>query len=276
MRSPPAMTRGGGGEGLRQHYLQNMHDRQLQVRQKYYSLNCPDAHCNDLNAKGSGVCMMSTAWKEEQHPSFIIFISSFLHTNSYRLNFLQIAPDFIFNNGGTSVAFLFITNWDCHDAPSVFSRVVTLKRQFRHLYVVVSAPTKEQNDSFNDSYFKHAMELGNPTFVPVCDPEMGFEKIVKIAHARGVCKQQDVISMMKLERMQSIEQMDCFLRVITTIPGIDNHDANALAGAVGSIEAISRASKEFILESTDLSVDKAERIFRFFRDPGYYLCPKIN
>jgi len=29
------------------------------------------------------------------------------------------------------------------------------------------------------------MELGCPTFVPVCDPEMGFEKIVRIAHARG-------------------------------------------------------------------------------------------
>lgn len=69
------------------------------------------------------------------------------------------------------------------------------------------------------------MELGSPIFVPVCDPEMGFEKIVKIAHACGgifffnsclskhsinfsehtdnymltVCKRQDVISMMKLE-----------------------------------------------------------------------------
>ena len=29
------------------------------------------------------------------------------------------------------------------------------------------------------------MELGCPTFVPVCDPEMGFEEIVRIAHARG-------------------------------------------------------------------------------------------
>ena len=29
------------------------------------------------------------------------------------------------------------------------------------------------------------MELGRPTFVPVHDPKMGLEKIVKIAHARG-------------------------------------------------------------------------------------------
>lgn len=29
------------------------------------------------------------------------------------------------------------------------------------------------------------MELGKPTFVPVQDLEMGFEKSVKIAHSRG-------------------------------------------------------------------------------------------
>ena len=49
-----------------------------------------------------------------------------------------------------------------------------------------------------------------------------------------------------------------------------------LAQAIGSIEAIAKASKEFILENTDLSTEKAERILRFFRDPQYYLSPKIN
>lgn len=29
------------------------------------------------------------------------------------------------------------------------------------------------------------MELGRPTCIPVKDIEMGFEKIVKVAHARG-------------------------------------------------------------------------------------------
>jgi hypothetical protein len=32
---------------------------------------------------------------------------------------------------------------------------------------------------------RYDMELGCPTFVPVNDPEMGFEKILKIADARG-------------------------------------------------------------------------------------------
>lgn len=46
--------------------------------------------------------------------------------------------------------------------------------------------------------------------------------------------------------------------------------------AIGSIEAIAKASKEQILENTDLSADKAEVVSRFFRDPKFYLSPKIN
>nr|CAB3464299.1 unnamed protein product [Digitaria exilis] len=49
-----------------------------------------------------------------------------------------------------------------------------------------------------------------------------------------------------------------------------------LAQAIGSIEAIAKASKEFILGNTDLSTEKAERMVRLFRDPQYYLSPKIN
>ncbi|MQM16251.1 hypothetical protein Taro_049205 [Colocasia esculenta] len=225
---------------------------------------------------GNGVCMMNIAWRDEQHPSFISFISSFLKANSYRLSFLPIAPDFIFNNGGVSVAFVFVTNWDPGNVSAVFSRIGKLKKQFGHFYVVVSVPTREQNDSFNRSYFNYIVELGCPTFVPVRDPEMGFEKIVKIAHTHGVCKQEDVINRLKIERERQVQAMDMFLRVVTSIPGIDNHDANALIQTVGSIQAISKASNTFILENTDLSADKADRIVRFFRDPQYYLSPKLN
>uniref|UniRef100_A0A0E0A3H2 Phospholipase/carboxylesterase/thioesterase domain-containing protein n=1 Tax=Oryza glumipatula TaxID=40148 RepID=A0A0E0A3H2_9ORYZ len=179
-------------------------------------------------APGRGVCAMSTSWRDKQQPSLINFIAAFLAANSYRLNFL----------------------------------VNMLKRQLKHLYVVVAVPTKEQNESFNRSYHKYGMKLGFPTFVPVTDPEMGFEKIVKIAHALGVCKQQDIISRLKNEREQAVQCTDSFLRVLTSIPGIDNHDANALAQAIGSIEAIAKASKKFILENTDLSTDKAETIVR--------------
>lgn len=66
------------------------------------------------------------------------------------------------------------------------------------------------------------MEIGKPPFVAVQDIEMGFEKIVKIAHSRGgsnhfkfwlntflnhlqqlyqitACKQQDIISKLRTE-----------------------------------------------------------------------------
>ncbi|KAM7266579.1 hypothetical protein ACFE04_004476 [Oxalis oulophora] len=143
-----------------------------------------------------------------------------------------------------------------------YASVRKLKGQFAHFYVVVTLPNKELNDSFVRSYFKYSMELGKPTFVPVQDLEMGFEKLVKIAHSRGACKQQDVISKLKVERKRAVENIDIFLKVMTSIPGIDKHDALSLSQTIGSIEAIAKATKKQIMESTDLSADKAETITR--------------
>ncbi|XWS21967.1 hypothetical protein CRYUN_Cryun30bG0103300 [Craigia yunnanensis] len=151
------------------------------------------------NSVSGGVCMMNNSWRDQQHPSFINFISSFLTANSFRLNFVPISPDFIFNCGGLSVAFIFVTQWEYHNVETIFSRAKKLKGQFAHLYVVVNLPTSEQNDSFLRSYFMYEMQLGRPTFVPVQDIEMGFEKIVKIAHSCGVCKQQEAKSKLKAE-----------------------------------------------------------------------------
>ncbi|KMZ58779.1 DNA ligase-like protein [Zostera marina] len=233
---------------------------------------------NNISSDGcNGVCMINITWRDEQkHSSLIRFISSFLDANSYRLKFLSIAPDFIFNNGGISVAFNFVTSWDPAKIPQFFSRVDKIKRQFKNFYVVVCLPAREQNDSFNRNFFKYGLGIGNPSIVPVLDPEMGFEKIVKIALARGVIKTEDIAFKMKVEREREMQSIDAFIRVITSIPGIDAHDANALIQSVGSIEAIAKASENFILQNTDLSKDKAEHIFRFFRDPEYYLRPKIN
>ncbi|CAI0556381.1 unnamed protein product [Linum tenue] len=236
--------------------------------------------------------MMSSKWRDEQTPSYIDFVSSFLNANSFRLNFVPIAPDFIFNCGGLSLAFIFVTNWDCSNTELVFNRVQNLKTRFANLYVVVCLPTKEKNDSFVRSYFKCGMQIGRPPFVPVQDLEMGFEKMVKIAHSRGACKQQDVTSTMKAEvcvlislfiypvacekRLGSVQMLENYVKVITSIPGIDSHDANMLNQGIGSIEAVAKATKENILEKTDLSPDKAETITRFFRDPKFYLSPKLT
>lgn len=112
---------------------------------------------------GGGVCMMSNTWRDEQHPSFINFISTFLTANAFRLNFVPIAPvissiafishsqvekkkkkktrlvhhfsltfnsvmvpfvlqDFIFNCGGSSVAFIFVTSLDPTCISQIFGR----------------------------------------------------------------------------------------------------------------------------------------------------------
>ncbi|CAH2038054.1 unnamed protein product [Thlaspi arvense] len=224
----------------------------------------------------AGVCIMSNAWKHEQDPSLISFISAFLSSNSFRLNFVSISPDLIFNCGGVSVAFVFVTKWDCCNVSSIFSRVKRLKGQFARLYVVATLSTKDQSDSFVRSYFQFEMEFGKPAFVPVTDAEMGFEKIVKIAHSRGVCKQQKVASKLKAERKRTVQDTNMFIRAVTSIPNINKHDANTLYQAIGSIDAIAKTSKEDILANTDLSSDKAEMLTRFFQDPEFYLSPKFN
>ncbi|XP_058727553.1 protein PARTING DANCERS-like [Vicia villosa] len=229
-----------------------------------------------FSSGGNGVCLMRSSWKEDQHLSFIDFISTFLSANSFRLNFVPIAPDFIFNCGGLSVAFIFVTNWDCNNVAPIFNRVQQLKAQFSRFYVVITLPGKEEIDSFIDSYFKFGMVIGKPTFIPVKDLEMGFEKMVKIAHSSGVYKQEGIEEKFKAERKKLVQGMNFYLKVVTSIPGIDDHDANALSQAIGSVQAIAKASKEQILENTDLSTDKAEMVSRFLRDPKFYLSPKIN
>lgn len=51
----------------------------------------------------------------------------------------------------------------------VICRAEKLKRQFKHLYVVVSVPTKEQNDSFNQSYFRWVQKLMIVEFCSLLD-----------------------------------------------------------------------------------------------------------
>ncbi|KAF3663244.1 putative LOB domain-containing protein 24-like [Capsicum annuum] len=155
-------------------------------------------------------------------------------------------------------------------------RFQKLKEQFANFYVVITLPTREQNDALIYSYIKYGMQPGRPTFVPVRDLEMGFEKIMKIAHARGACKRQDALAKIKAEKEKSVQAMEIYVQVVTSIPGVDSHDANVLNQTIGSIEAIAKSSKEYILETTDLSPTTAETITSFFRDPKFYLAPKIG
>ncbi|KVH98240.1 hypothetical protein Ccrd_023528 [Cynara cardunculus var. scolymus] len=210
------------------------------------------------NSGVGGVCMMSCKWRDEQHPSFINFISCFLSANSFRLNFVPIAPDFIFNCGGLSLAFIFVINYDCDNPGPIFSRAEKLKSQFAHLYVVITLPTKEQNDSFVHSYFRYGMDIGRPTFIPALDLEMGFEKIRYLVVIRFL---------FSLRRRGRSKGWMCFSEWSPLSP---------LIQTIGSIEAIAKASKENILNNTDVSSEKAEMISKFFRDCKVYLSPRIS
>lgn len=97
---------------------------------------------------------MSNTRRDEQHPSFISFILSFLSSNSFRLNSAPIAPDLFSTVGGLSVAFIFVTDWRSNNITTVISRVQKVKAQFANVHVVVVLPTEERNDSFIRCYFK--------------------------------------------------------------------------------------------------------------------------
>ncbi|KAJ8760366.1 hypothetical protein K2173_012970 [Erythroxylum novogranatense] len=208
------------------------------------------------------------------------FFSSFLAASSFRLHFVPIAPCMC---AGLHIQ-LRRCRWHSYSSLNGIAQtqspssleLQSLRDNLRTFVLLSRFQPKKLNDSFVRAYFKLGMEIGRPTFVSVQDLEMGFEKIVKIAHARGECKRQGVVSRLKAERKQALQGMDVFQRVITSIPGIDNHDPVALNQAIGSIEAIAKAGKESILENTDLSTDKAESITRLFRDPKLYLSPKFN
>lgn len=51
-RDENCSSRAKAGEGLRQYYLQHIHDAQLQVRQKTHNLNRLEAQRNELNSRG--------------------------------------------------------------------------------------------------------------------------------------------------------------------------------------------------------------------------------
>ncbi|XP_020869537.1 protein PARTING DANCERS [Arabidopsis lyrata subsp. lyrata] len=72
-------------------------------------------------------------------------------------------------------------------------------------------------------------------------------RLLRLLTLVGCCKQQKVASKLKVERKRIVQDTDIFIRFVTSIPNINKHDANTLCQAIGSIEAIAKASKEDIL-----------------------------
>ncbi|KAF9614807.1 hypothetical protein IFM89_020730 [Coptis chinensis] len=146
------------------------------------------------------------------------------------------------------------------------ARVQKLKGQFGNLYVIITLPTTEQNDSFVRNYFKYDMEIGRPIFVPVQDLEMGFEKIVKIAHARGVCKRQDALSKLKVEGAID-ERMDAFLE--WSLPYLGLTTMMLMRGLTYELSPMKKSSLEYygkffgiLVESEGTFVQEAAKLLK--------------
>lgn len=61
------------GEGLRQYYLQHIHELQLQVRQKTHNLNRLEAQRNELNSRGS-IDLFSNSHLWCANPNFFLLV----------------------------------------------------------------------------------------------------------------------------------------------------------------------------------------------------------
>ncbi|KAI4994285.1 hypothetical protein ZWY2020_029333 [Hordeum vulgare] len=188
--------------------------------------------------------MMSTSWRDKQDRHLINFIGAFLAANSYRLNFLSISPvsasscpanhklqivtvvclekksdqagvfqDFIFNNGGLSVAFIFETNWDCGNGAAVFSRVNALKRQYKNLYVFVAVPTVEQTKSYG-------MELGCPTFVSIAVQDIYRSSTGLSVLSSTLCNQFSTPILIQCDRNGCRTFSEYYIGLTTKIPAL--------------------------------------------------------
>lgn len=57
--------------------------------------------------------------------------------------------DFIFNNGGLSVAFIFETSWDCGNGAAVFSRCDTLSCYVVQQHAAMIVHCNDRNGGFS-------------------------------------------------------------------------------------------------------------------------------
>ncbi|KAH7306895.1 hypothetical protein KP509_22G036300 [Ceratopteris richardii] len=116
-------------------------------------------------------------------------------------------------------------------------------------------------------------EIAMPPFIPVNDGQMALERMLNLADVHAECKRQGTVSQVDNEREDLVCSNDAFVVAISSIHGLTPHDANTLQQGIGSIEEIMAASKEDILDNTDLSAEKADAVVKFFHDPPFYMNP---
>ncbi|KAH7306896.1 hypothetical protein KP509_22G036300 [Ceratopteris richardii] len=220
----------------------------------------------------TGICLGNVHWKNS-NPSLAQRLELMLDSSGYRVRFLTIAPDFIFNSMGLS-AFLLIIEWNEDTITAALDRAGKIRRTFRNCYAIYSVSSNEANESFLDAYFRSkTFEIAMPPFIPVNDGQMALERMLNLADVHAECKRQGTVSQVDNEREDLVCSNDAFVVAISSIHGLTPHDANTLQQGIGSIEEIMAASKEDILDNTDLSAEKADAVVKFFHDPPFYMNP---
>ncbi|MCO5614353.1 hypothetical protein L7F22_068632 [Adiantum nelumboides] len=221
----------------------------------------------------AGICLGNVHWKNT-NPSLAQLLASMLDFSGYRLRFLTIAPDFIFNSVGMSVAFILMTEWNEDTISATLDRVGKIRKLFRNCYVIFAVSSNEANQCFINAYFRSkSIEIAMPPFIPVADGPMALERMLNVADVHAECKRQGTVKQIDQEREELVCSSEAFVAAISSIRGLSPHDANTLQQGIGSIEEIMGASKEEIMENTDLSAEKAEAIVKFFHDAEYYMTP---
>ncbi|MCO5597263.1 hypothetical protein L7F22_051339 [Adiantum nelumboides] len=224
----------------------------------------------------AGICLGNVHWKNS-NPSLAQLLASMLDSSGYRLRFLTIAP--VQKTGcpfvGISVAFILMTEWNEDTISATLDRVGKIRKLFRNCYVIFAVSSNEANQCFINAYFRSkSIEIAMPPFIPVTDGPMALERMLNVAYVHaGMVNFSFVATQCFLLREELVCSSEAFVAAISSIRGLSPHDANTLQQGIGSIEEIMGASKEEIMENTDLSAEKAEAMAKFFHDAEYYMTP---
>ncbi|XP_024529083.1 protein PARTING DANCERS [Selaginella moellendorffii] len=222
----------------------------------------------------AGVCICSELWRQSHPQDAVSTLSALLQAASYRLRFSAIAPDFILSNAGVSIAFVVVD--DVHkELACEAERILKMRGTFQNSYVIVTLSSESDYSVFSEFYFSLGFDGDKPAFIPVPSKHMALEKMIRIAFVHAECKRQGITGMVDLERKQFVQSEDARMACVSSIPKLELHDAHSLVQGVGSLEAISRSSRESIMETTDLSVDSAESVMKLFNDRVYGSTPLL-
>ncbi|KAG0609475.1 hypothetical protein M758_8G187000 [Ceratodon purpureus] len=214
----------------------------------------------------AGVWLCSAPWRDA-NLDLVPGLESLLRASNCNLKFIPgsfTTPDFIATiASGSTVAFIVVTNAAYLSSSNLWKRVTRMGTIFQTSYVLVTISSEDEKAAFNDAYFS-LVESDNTPLLQIPDKTMAGEMMMELAVGHAELKRQGRSAFEKLEREKFVSTDEAYVTTITSIWGLDTHDANSLLAGIGCIQDVANASEEEILRKTDLSVEKARTIVSFF------------